>query len=510
MVPQGLAPGNDPLPQSVAIGAAHCRGVVTAAAEQALQPLFLALPGTSSLTTVKQSTVRHVLSGRVGELDVHVKLFRAVTLSDRARDALRGDRGSREARNLLLAARLGLRTAVPLACGVFDDPPGPPRSFLVTQTIPGAMAFEFELPPTVLQATGKLLRRAHDRGFLPGDLHPGNVVVDGDGEPWLLDLASVRHGGDPDLRRRAASLAFFCQSLDGGPRDPQAQPLLLSYLGSGEPLPGEFADHLAQAARAVRGHALAAFGRRWSRPCRHTVVPPRRRGELRWHLHQVEDEADRTPLHDACRQFAAAPPKAGKEGRRGAVWLLDELAVKERDQGTARQLFQAMYWLSFARVPQPEPVAIATSADAGYVFARRLPMPSIAHELANGMLAGDELRGAARFLGDAVGRLHAHGLRNRDLKFENLVRDPVSCAVCMVDLDGVRRKRPDDARGQGMDLGRLLAAFRAAGSPGGAVVAFAFSRAYLRARRRLLQPAPGRRLWLTATQRARQWASAHR
>ena len=79
----------------------------------------------------------------------------------------------------------------------------------------------------------------------------------------------------------------------------------------------------------------------------------------------------------------------------------------------------------------------------------------------------------------------------------------------MVDLDGVRRKKPGDARGQGMDLGRLLAAFRAADSPGGSPPMLTFARAYLRARRRLLQPAPARRLWRTAAQRARQWASAH-
>ena len=80
----------------------------------------------------------------------------------------------------------------------------------------------------------------------------------------------------------------------------------------------------------------------------------------------------------------------------------------------------------------------------------------------------------------------------------------------MVDLDGVRRKRTDDTRGQGADLGRVLAAFVAAGSPGGNGTAIAFVRAYLRSRRTLLQPAPMRRIWHTAGKRAKQWASAHR
>lgn len=509
MVPQGLAPGNDPLPQSVAIAAPNCRGVVVASCERQLQALFAALPATPDLVEVKRSTVRTVLRGTFEGVDVHLKIHRAVTLSDRARDALRGNRGAREANNLLRARALDLPVAEPLACGSFQAEGRGTQSFLVTRTIPAAAPFAFDLDPESLRHTGRLLRRMHDRGFLPGDLHPGNVVVDHRGLPWMLDLASVQHGGEPSLQRRAEALATFCQPLDAGPLDERAQPFLVAYLTAGRELPEEFSAALAQAARAFRRRALVDFGRRSSRPCRHTAVPERRRGQVRWQLHQLEDEVEREDLHAQCREFVAAPPRADKEGRRGAVWLLPEIAVKERDQGAARKLFAAAYWLLYAKVPQPEPVAIATSASSGYVFARRLPLPSIAVELENGSLRGADLLAAARALGDAVGRLHAHGLRNRDLKFENLVRDPDGGRVCMVDLDGVRRKGPDDTRGQGADLGRLAAAFVAAGLPGGRAAFTAFVRAYLTSRRRLLQPAKSRRLWHTAQQRAKAWASAH-
>jgi tRNA A-37 threonylcarbamoyl transferase component Bud32 len=239
-------------------------------------------------------------------------------------------------------------------------------------------------------------------------------------------------------------------------------------------------------------------------------MPVARRGEPHWHLHAVADAGERARLHAACREFAAAPPSPLRQGRRGAVWVLDELVVKQRDQGAARHLFRAMYWLLFAGVPQAGPVALRTLGGTGLVFARRLPRASLAAELQDGRLRPAEALAAARALGDAVGRLHAHGLRNRDLKLENLVRDPAAGTVCMVDLDGVRRKRPSDARGQGADLGRLLAAFRAAGSPGGARAVATFARAYLRARQRLLQEAPSRRLWRAAGRRAHEWAAAHR
>lgn len=509
MVPQGLAPGNDPLPQSVAIHAPHCRGVVAGTFADALRPLFDALPSTGSMQEVKRSTVRTVLRGEIGGVDVHLKLYRSVTLSDRARDAFRGDRGTHEAKNLIRAAHLDLPVAQPIACGSLVDAETGSRSFLVTRTIQGARPFAFDMSEETLVHTGRLLRRMHDRGFLPGDLHCGNVVTDERGLPWLLDLNSVRHGGEPDLARRAAALAYFCQPLDGGPLDLQAQPLLLAYLAAGRDLPREFATELAKAARLVRHRALSSFHRRWSRDCRHTSMPKKRRGEFRWHLHLVADAADRAPLHDACRAFAASPGAPDKTGRRGSVWLLPDIAAKQRGQGDARSIFQAMYWLLFAGVGQPEPVALATKHDLAYVFARRVPSPSIADELAAGSLRGDELVEAARSFGRSVGRLHAHGLRNRDMKFENLLREPVTGAVLMADLDGVRRKDCDDTRGQGMDLGRVLAAFHAAGRPGGSAVVFAFVRAYLRARQRLLQPAETQKIWKTAEKRAREWASAH-
>src|SRR5436309_6522587 len=120
MVKQGSAPGNDPLPHSVAIRAAHCRGTVATAMAEVLQPLFTLLPGGRGLELVKRTTVRTVLRGNVGGMGVYVKLFRHGALSDRARDALRGGRGEGEARNLLAATRLGLRAVEPLACGDCD------------------------------------------------------------------------------------------------------------------------------------------------------------------------------------------------------------------------------------------------------------------------------------------------------------------------------------------------------------------------------------------------------
>ena len=155
------------------------------------------------------------------------------------------------------------------------------------------------------------------------------------------------------------------------------------------------------------------------------------------------------------------------------------------------------------------PLALRLHAGRGRVFTRRLPLPDLAEELSSGRLDDAAVAAAARSLGAMVGRLHAHGLRNRDLKLENLVRDPEGRGVAMVDLDGVTLHSAEDTRGCGRDLGRLLAAWRAAGSPGGEPTVCRFVRAYARSRRRLLQQPPMQRLLMHAEKRAREWQTSH-
>ncbi len=507
MVPHRPTPGNDSLPHSVTLTIGRATAMAESTVSDALRDLLahdLETWPTRGFAPAKSRTVRSVFRGELAGVPVFLKVFRADTLADHVRDMVRRDRGSHEASNLLRAQALGLPVVEPIAHG-FACEGERLRSFVVTRAVLGA-PFSFALTAAPQFAVGALLRRVHELGVLPGDLHPGNVVVDGHGEPWLLDLTSVRHGNPPSLPHRARDLAFFCHELDGGALDPRARALLTGYAAAAA-LPQTFERELQLATHRWRSAALPSFGRRAQRSCRHTEVPPRRRGQPRWHWHLLGDDAT---TRTQCEQFAAAPPAPFKSGRRGAVWLLDQLVVKQRDASKAQRLWRASYWLLFARVPTAAPVALRLHAGLGQVFTRRLANPTLAVELANGALRGAGVLAVARSLGESLGRLHAHGLGNRDLKLDNLVRDPQSGEVCMVDLDGVDRRAVGDSRGRGGDLGRLLAAFRAAGAPGEAVTLRTFLRGYLRAHRWLLQEPPVRRLLRRAEQRAGEWASAHR
>jgi len=508
MVPQGPTPGNQALTQSEQLAC----GAELAAAAQVRDALVELLQHDVStwpergFTTQKERTVRRVFRGRLAGVDVHVKVFRADTIAAKARDALRRrHKGEREAAHLRAALDAGLPAVEPLAYGLARDGGGM-AGFVVTRTVDAA---PLTLPgrDADAEAAGRLLRRVHDLGLQPGDLHPGNLLIRPDEPPVLCDLTSMQQTGVMSARQRAAGLAFFCNPIDGGPLDPTLRALLRGYLAEG-PMPEGFRAELARAARQLRVTAIRSFGRRSQRDCRHTEVEPRRRATPRWCWFVGDDGVD-DALRTATAAFCPEEHAPRRLGRRGGVWLTDAFAVKQRDQGKAQKLWRAHYWLLFARVPTATPLALRLHEGKGRVFVRRIDSPDLGSELSEGSLDEAAIARAARALGRSVGRLHAHGLRNRDLKFDNLVRRPGTDEVLMVDLDGVTLHSAQDTRGCGRDLGRVLAAWQRAGEPGGPTTLARFVCAYVRTRRRLLQQPPVKRILKHAERRAREWQVRH-
>lgn len=508
MVPQGPTPGNQALQHSSSFedGTALTAAPEVAEAAAALLRSDVGTWSQLGLTEQKHRTVRRVFSGRLGEVDVYVKVFRADTIAAKARHALRRrHKGEREALNLQAARDARLPAVQPLAFGLARE--GHELcSFLVTRS---AEAAPFTLPcdDRVAAAAGSLIRRIHDAGMQPGDLHAGNLLVTSDGDPLLCDLTSLHRVGALSIRARATALAFFCGPVDGGPLDPVARALLAGYTAAGS-LTAAFPRELARATRRLRATSLRSFGRRSTRSCKHTEAEPRRRATPRWFWFIGEGRADEQ-LRAEVDAFTPAAHAPRREGRRGGVWLCDAFAVKEREGGKARKLWLAHYWLLFARVTTPTPLALQLHAGRGQVFVQRIEGPDLAAELRDGAISEADVSEAARALGRAVGRLHGHGLRNRDLKLDNLVRVPGSDEVAMVDLDGVTLHSAEDTRGCGRDLGRLLAAWQDAGEPGGPLTARRFLFAYVRARRRLLQAPPIPRILKHAERRAKEWRRDH-
>jgi tRNA A-37 threonylcarbamoyl transferase component Bud32 len=453
-------------------------------------------------TKIKETTVRTILRGAVTDphgrvIGLHLKLFRAVNLTDHARDALGGARSLKEFHNLREARRRGLPCIWPVAAGSFRGTHGS-RSFMLTLTEEGEALARGPLSSSAAAAAGRLLRQAHDCGLHARDLHSGNLLQRPDGSLLLLDLTSAELANPLDDHQRARALAYFCLDLDGLVDDAAARPLIEAYGAS-----LALWEQAKREARRLRNRALSAFGRRAFRHGSWTHVE-KKPGRPRLYLNRAQES-----LWDEARNLIRNLDSLSpiKSGRRGAVFVQGPLVAKQRHAGHARQLFQSAYWLTYAGVPIAAPVALQTRAGVGVVVSRRLPWATLTAEVEAG-LSGDSLAATATELGHAVGRMHSFGLRNRDMKLENLIREPGSNRVFMVDLDGIRRKVPLDDRGRAADLGRLLAAFWDADSPGGARTLKRFARGYASSCRQLCNPVRLRHLANPIEGRASEWASA--
>lgn len=484
----------------MAITTPQCTGRVVDSLHDALGELLRQGDPTTwpGFTTVKSSLVRTILSGTIAATRVHVKSFRAVRLSDRARDAVLGSRGEREFANLVAAAERGIPVVTALAAGKVRGSFGA-RSFLVTATSEGSSLPRGPLPEDVATRVGAFLRAAHDRGLRARDLHPGNLLHRADGAIVLLDLTSAALGSPLEADERAHALAFFCQDLDGGVAHPAAAPLLAAY-GLGE----QDRQRARLHGRHLRRAGLLSFGKRALRACRHTEIV---RGKVREYRHLPARELV-PAAHELLARLATVEPM--RQGRRGGVWLDDDLVVKQRSRAAARRLFVASYLLHFAGVPTAVPVLLRLEPERGLVVTQRIRRPSLAIEVTQGTV---DLEAAATSLGTGFGRLHAHGIRNRDGKLENFVRDPGSGDIAVVDLDGIQVRGSNDTRGQAADLGRLLAAFRAAATPLPASATLRilalFRRSYTAARQCLSCSKPSPHLWNLAARRADAWRTAH-
>ncbi|HKE99317.1 MAG TPA: phosphatase PAP2 family protein [Actinomycetes bacterium] len=124
-----------------------------------------------------------------------------------------------EAAMALLAAAAGVRTPRVLLAGAY----GRGAALLVQQRIHGRTLAEPGAAGQVGGALADEVRRQvgllHAAGIAHGDLEPANVVVDGEGRPWLVDFDQAAVADGPLIARDESALSATLGRLAGPDRD---------------------------------------------------------------------------------------------------------------------------------------------------------------------------------------------------------------------------------------------------------------------------------------------------
>ena len=101
------------------------------------------------------------------------------------------------------------------------------RSYLVMEKIESAteLADAAHDDPRLAKRLARLIGRMHAEGFTHRDLKASNVLVDGEGEPWLIDLDGLSFSGDVSARAAVSNLKRLERGLSGKPLDTTANRL---------------------------------------------------------------------------------------------------------------------------------------------------------------------------------------------------------------------------------------------------------------------------------------------
>lgn len=192
------------------------------------RPDWLNLAGDSRAVRVKCNDVREVWRVDDARWSVYVKLTRPPRSYGRMRRVLFGPDCDREQRVAEYAARHGIDTVRPIACGYGPVRQGAFDSVLITEAVDEATPLSGfwsalderksearHVKNRVIDAAASLLARAHLNGLIHTDLHAGNLLIqphaDGGIRALFVDLLTVRTDRPVTPRRAIHNLAQFNQ-----------------------------------------------------------------------------------------------------------------------------------------------------------------------------------------------------------------------------------------------------------------------------------------------------------
>lgn len=430
-----------------------------------LQRQVIALPATSSYP------------------DLVIKRYRMVKRIDRIKTLIMASRAEREWEALKHLQAMGIDAPGPIAVGEQRPSAILRGAGLIMHRVPDAVSFpdwweqsngaDREL---ALEAVGAMVGALHATGLEHADLHLGNVLMSTvhRSHPIILDLHSTQIGGSVPPRLRLANLAKLYHSLDDRLTRRQRWKLLAAYRDrlSDESRSVEELDRtLVKGAQRLEMVRLASRSRRcWKTTT--DFVRERRQG---WTIHRRRDfdpvdwwplvaqpEAIEEVLKKRKNQLvgratAGAAGKVVLKSREQPAWwrgLIDRVCGSplERAWGAARAL-------DVRGIPNPRALALATRTRFGiplrtvlitadltpseplHAYLQRHYLEPEASREPVGAGSTPCRRALARNVANFVREIHDRAVYHRDLNPMNILIDPKTQQLSLVDLDSIHMSR---------------------------------------------------------------------
>lgn len=261
---------------------------------------------------LKRGRSRTVLLAMENGRDVVLKRFHHPSPLKRWRD---GWRARTELRALERLERHGVRVPHPL--GIVRTPSGPEVRM---EAVPGATSLEALLTGASTRALdwerflprlGDFLARLYRAPIDHTDLHPGNVLVDAEDQPWLIDFHAARlrrgAGGAERWTRDLVRAAAFAREALSARQRLRFTAAWRRALPARLQLPA--LDELEQRARLERRAAVESGSGRWLRTSSRCLAE-RQRLEARWPPRPAADELPTfqlaSPLPEARARWRSA------------------------------------------------------------------------------------------------------------------------------------------------------------------------------------------------------------
>lgn len=151
----------------------------------------------------------------------YIKLFRIKHLISLSRLINPADRFCRNAERL---KQLGFNTVTPIQCWHIPQQQRwavrytPVAGESLRKLIEKNRGADCPLPEKVIADTGALIAALHDKGVYFRSLHPGNIILQSDGQLGLIDILDCRFswfGLSLSENQRERNFAHWCRYADG-------------------------------------------------------------------------------------------------------------------------------------------------------------------------------------------------------------------------------------------------------------------------------------------------------